>query len=198
MATINMMKRLIKTSKVMVNLTQGLSEKGGQEELKVAGALTIGALAVTYYYGRRWLLPANAELGEILRGSQDDPMLEDTIEVEMPTSVVDDSRPCKRRVRAGRRQPFMKEVLSCAKNRFGTPANTAANHRVVRRFMLDFMKEHHVRDASIREFMPKLIAAMFVPDKYEMQAMQLANCPLAHARKLEYAMLKHTSGLSAM
>lgn len=195
--TITGAKRLISASKWLVTTSQKMQERGfNGSECQAMGALAIGATAVTYYYCRDWFQPANNDLKNILNGDQTDPMIEDTLEVQTPEIEAIDVKP-KRRVRHGSKNNFMREVISCAKNRFGTPSNTAANHRIVRRFMLDFMKEHDVRNATIREVMPRLVTAMFVPDKYEIEAAKMANCPLAHARKLEYAALQRISGITA-
>lgn len=191
MATITGLRRITTLGKGLVNLSSTLIANGETgHETKAICALTVGVLGATFYYGKRWLQPENQQLLSILSGSQDEMMIEDTLVVERPLEEGYAEPKVKRRIRNGRNAPFMREVLSACKNRFGTPTNTAANHRVVRRFMLDYMKSHDVRNASIRQHLPNLVAAMFVPDKYEMQAMRMANCPLAHTRKVEFGLLQ--------
>jgi len=190
MATITGLKRITTLGKGLVNLSSTLVANGETgHETKAICALTVGVLGVTAYYGRKWLLPETQKLREIIGGSQEDPRIEDTMVEHQPDESLI-AAPVKRRVRKGHKTSFMREVLACCKNRFGTPLNTAANHRIVRRFMLDYMKSHDVRDAAIREHLPNLVAAMFVPDKYEIEAMRMANCPLAYSRKVEYGLLQ--------
>jgi len=199
MATITGFKRLTTLGKGLVHLSSGLCEKSEYgAEAKTIGLLTVGTIGAIAYYGSQWMLPSNGKLKEILLGNQDDIMIEDTLIEQYPENLERLDVPAKRRVRNGRKAPFMREVLSACKNRFGTPLNNTANRRVVRRFMLDYMRSHDVRNASIRMFLPNLVESMFVPDKYEIEAMQLANCPLAHARKVEYGLLQSALNISQL
>lgn len=191
MATITGFRRLTLLGKGLVHLSSGLSERNEfGAEAKTIGLLTVGAIGAIAYYGSHWISPSNAQLKDIISGTQDDMIIDDTIEEEYTVTIERDSDVHHRRVRDGRKAPFMREVLAACKNRFGIPQNTSANRRIVRRFMNDFMKAHDVRNASIRMHLPILVEAMFVPDKYEIEALQIANCPLAYSRKVEYSLLQ--------
>lgn len=199
MATITGFKRLTTLGKGLVHLSSGLCSKSEYgAEAKTIGLLTVGTLGAIAYSSSQWMSPSNGKLKEILGGSQDDMMIEDTVEEQYPENLERVDSPTKRRVRGGRKAPFMREVLSACKNRFGTPLNNSANRRIVRRFMLDYMRSHDVRNASIRMFLPNLVESMFVPDKYEIEAMQLANCPLAHSRKVEYGLLQSMLNITSL
>lgn len=69
-----------------------------------------------------------------------------------------------------RRKLYMAHVISAIKIKMGTPERTAANRMVVRRMATDMMSEHGLRPAHQKRVIDLIIAGVFVPDCFEVNA----------------------------
>lgn len=80
-----------------------------------------------------------------------------------------------RRIRRGKRVPYIACVVAECKVKFGTPVDNAANHLAVQRFAANIMAKHGVRPSHVREVLPMVVVCTFIPSQYEREAAALAN-----------------------
>jgi len=172
----------------------------------VVRLLTPFARVLQVYYGLRhvfrafrtwyWSTPADITLLSILEDGCNDALSEELVEVSRPGLVVEDREEAtvKRRIRAGLKGNYCREITAAVKAKFGTPKPTEANLRAVRRYATEVMRENNLRHTHIQRVLPLIIAAAFVPDKYELAGMEMASCMVALDRQSEYKQLKKTAG----
>jgi hypothetical protein len=97
-----------------------------------------------------------------------------------------------RRIRS--KKVYVASVIAEVKVRFGTAKMTAANEKAVMRFASDIMRKHGVRHTVIRKYLPTIVSACFVPDKWELKGAALSACPAAIGRRAELAYYNALSG----
>jgi len=133
---------------------------------------------------------------ELLEGNCNGELAEELVEVARPHLVdeEEDASNAKRRVRHGGKHLFQREIIAAVKAKFGTPRPTEANLRAVRRYATEVMRSHNLRHTNVQRLLPMIIAASFVPDKYELEGMEMASCAVALDRQTEYYMLKKSAG----
>lgn len=87
----------------------------------------------------------------------------------------DDVVPKPRVVKAMRRGRFAAHVANVVRARLGgCPKRTGANMLVVQRMVRDYMKELNVRESHMPMHAPKACLYVFVPNKHDVAASQLA------------------------
>lgn len=87
-----------------------------------------------------------------------------------------------RRVHKHNRIPYMTSIVAEVKMRFGTPQKTLSNEKAVHRYASELMRKHGLRPTHARQMLPLVVAASFIPDKWEVKASQLSSCDLARER----------------
>lgn len=75
-----------------------------------------------------------------------------------------------RRVATNGRHFYNAAVVAEIKNKLGLPKCTEANKLVVRRMARNIMEKHGVRPTHIRQSIEKVVAGVFVPDQYDIEA----------------------------
>jgi len=160
----------------------------------------MGCLCLIWKTVRKWYYATSVDVSllSILEGDCNEELGEQLVEVSRPELVGEDREEStvKRRVRAGCKMPFKREIVAAVKAKFGTPKPTEANLRAVRRYATEVMREHNLRHTHVQKLLPSIIAAAFVPDKYELAGMEMASCVTALDRQSEYNLLKKTAGYS--
>lgn len=92
--------------------------------------------------------------------------------------------------RVKKRMPYVQGVVAEVKVRFGTPSQTAANDRAVRRFASEIMRKHGIRFSEVRRLLPIIVNAVFVPDKWELKAARMLASPGVGLLRAEYSALQ--------
>lgn len=153
-----------------------------------------------YKYHTSWRA-ANATLREILEGNSNAELCEELVEVARPDLVeVDPIKPNtfadkqKRRIRKTCRNRYVREIVAACKAKFGTPTKTEANRKAVRRYATEIMRGDNVRHTNLQVILPLILAATFVPDKYEIAGLKLATSGFARRRLLEHGVLSKLAG----
>lgn len=215
MATIYNVKRVLQVTKGLVTLSNSLCTGGkiNNTKLGMAAVLTTAAGAATYYYVMPWLLAENAKLAEVLEGGglnpgeADDQLVATEIPEVMevfeigniplsPDGPEVERKPIKRRIRKGCRGKFIREIVAAVKLRLGTPRPTMANRRAVQRVAREELSEYNLRKVVSASVIPTIVEAVFVPNKWEVEAAQLGSCVLAQTRKLRLSMLLEVAGFN--
>lgn len=75
-----------------------------------------------------------------------------------------------RRVATNGRHFYNAAVVAEIKNKLGLTKPTEANKLVVRRMARNIMEKHGVRPTHIRQSIEKVVAGVFVPDQYDIEA----------------------------
>jgi len=205
MATITTVKRAIKVSKGLVTLSSAClnTPVPSTTTVGIAASLSVGAAALTYYYCRPWLVAANKTLRTVLEGNCNEELSEELTHLVRPfeSGGWDEANPTlapsvKRRIRKGCRFAYQREIVAAVKAKFGVPAKTEANRRAIRRYATEIMRADSMRKTHLQRVLPIVVEASFIPDRYEIEGMQVANCALATARQLEYSVLKQSAGFA--
>jgi len=141
---------------------------------------------------------ASATLLDILEGNCNEELSEELVEVSRPRLVTGERTESmiKRRIKSGNKAPYTREIVAAVKAKFGTPKRTEANLRAVRRYATEVMRENNLRHTNIQQILPIIIAAAFVPDKYEILGMELASCEIALERQSEFEELRRIAGFN--
>lgn len=216
MATIRGAQRALVVGKGLVTLSSALC-KGEHTTTKVGMAVTLSAAAgaLVYQYARPWLMAENAKLRQVLEGGGVNPEEASTLVVdvapkeveevvmfgEVPmivTTTTSDEEVAdrKRRIRKGCRGKFVREIVAAVKLRLGTPKATMANRRAVQRVAREELQEYNLRKVVAASVIPTIVEAVFVPNKWEIQAAQLGTSCLAQARRMKIAMLLEMAGFN--
>lgn len=98
--------------------------------------------------------------------------------------------------RVHRRMPYQQRVLAEVKVRFETPSYTQANRKAVRAFAAEIMKKHGIRYSEARRMMPDIVAATFIPDKWELKAARMLAHPGVGLLRSEHSLLRAAAGLT--
>ncbi len=154
----------------------------------------VGRLAIYLWHGRLTkldlrllrILDSNSGLGmEYVTTSLE---LEGNQRVEGPEgleySLETSPVVCKqhRRVKKYNRIPYMTSVVAEVKVRFGTPTRTQSNEKAVHRYASEIMRKHGLRPTHARQLLPSIVAASFIPDKWEVKAAKMSSCSVALER----------------
>jgi len=75
-----------------------------------------------------------------------------------------------RRIATNGRKFYNATVVAEIKNKLGLPKCTEANKLVVRRMARNIMERHGVRPTHVRQSIEKIVAGVFVPDQYDIEA----------------------------
>lgn len=216
MITIYNAQRVLKVTKGLVTLSNSLCTGGQISNTKLGMAVTMTAVAgaATYHYLMPWMLAENAKLSEVLEGGGFNPeeatdQLVDTVVPEVmevfeignipltpELEQIREKEPVKRRIRKGCRGKFVREIVAAVKLRLGTPRLTLANRRAVQRVAREEISEYNLRKVVAASIMPTIVEAVFVPNKWEVEAAQLGSCALAQTRKLRLSMLLEVAGFN--
>jgi len=158
------------------------------------------AIRLFYKFARSWYYSTEHDeaLLRVLEGGCNEELDEELVEVARPNLVEEGDEPmkAKRRIKSGERFAFQREIVAAVKAKFGTPRPTEANLRAVRRYATEVMRSHNLRFTHLQKVLPLIIAATFVPDKYEMEGMEVASCVLARDRQSEFFELKKAAGFT--
>lgn len=213
MATNSQARRLLAISKGLVTLSSTL----GQQEItntKVGMALACSATAglLVHRYVKPWLMAENQHLRQVLdegganpveaidcvegthpRGVEEVVMVGD-VPIIMTTPAEQGDGKQKRRIRKGCRGKFVREIVAAVKLRLGTPRPTMANRRAVQRVAREELMEYQLRKVVAASVMPLIVEAVFVPNKWEVQAARVGSSALAMARKMKTSLLLEMAG----
>lgn len=88
-----------------------------------------------------------------------------------------------RRVRKGKKIPYVQSLVAECKVRFGTPTDTMANRRSVQRYVVQISDKHGVRAAHTRTIVPAVVEMALTPDRWEVDAQQLARSRFIRTRR---------------
>ena len=172
----------------------------------MCGVAMLAGVGGLYYISDAYIIPMlkdwyfkgadDDSLIEVLEGNNNGEECEELVCVSRPHLVLEDEDEpkAKRRIHNGRKGKYAREIIAAVKSKFGTPKPTEANLRAVRRYATEIMREHNLRHTQIQIVLPKIVAASFVPDKYELSAMRIAGCYTAQTRKGAYAALLKRAG----
>jgi len=115
--------------------------------------------------------------------------------VETPTIRYDlDPIDEKNHRRVRKKIPYMQAVIAEIKVRFGTPTNTPANDRAIRRFASEIMRKHGVRHSEVRRLLPSVVSAAYIPDKWELRAARMLAAPGVSVLRTELSVLQSIAG----
>lgn len=218
MVTITDMRKVSKIlngAATLVKLSSAVVRGSGdvsKSNVGIALALSATAGTLVYRYARPWIQAENAKLRQVLEGGGVNPaeaseMVTDVvpacteetvyfgdIPVVMTTVAPETDVPCKRRIKKGCRGSFIREIVAAVKLRLGTPKTTMANRRAVMRVAREELKEYNLRKVVAASVMPTIVEAVFVPNKWEVQAAALGSSALAQARKMKVSLLLEMAG----
>jgi hypothetical protein len=109
-----------------------------------------------------------------------------------------DMEPIDEKVHRRVRRPvsYSQRVIAEVKVRFETPTYTLANRKAVRAFAAEIMKKHGVRYTEARRLMPNIVAAVFIPDKWELKAARMLAHPGVGLMRSEHTLLRAAAGLA--
>lgn len=96
--------------------------------------------------------------------------------------------------RVNRKRNYTAAVIAEVKVRFGVAKRSAANERAIQRYAAEIMRKHGVRHTVVRKLLPIITEAIFIPDKWEVEAARISNCYSAVAAKVEYHSYAMVSG----
>jgi hypothetical protein len=118
------------------------------------------------------------------------------VPIIMTTPAEQDEAKQKRRIRKGCRGKFVREIVAAVKLRLGTPRPTMANRRAVQRVAREELMEYNLRKVVAASVMPLIVEAVFVPNKWEVQAARVGSSALAVARKMKTSLLLEIAGFN--
>lgn len=88
-----------------------------------------------------------------------------------------------RRIRKNRLSSAKRATLAAAKARFGTCNMTSANIKAVHRFVYNLLNKHGVQEGQMCHVIPFVVNAVFIPNKYELEAAQMYTSAWAQFRR---------------
>ncbi len=88
-----------------------------------------------------------------------------------------------RRVKKNYRVSFIQEVVSECKVKFYGATDTVANRKAIHRFGTRFCENHGMRTQHIRSIMPTVVELVLTPDKWELEARNIASTRFVQTRR---------------
>lgn len=79
-----------------------------------------------------------------------------------------------KRIKKNYRVPIMQEIVAECKVKFYAATDTVANRRAIHRFGSKFCEQHGMRTQHIRTIMPTVVELVLTPDKWELEARDIA------------------------
>ncbi len=88
-----------------------------------------------------------------------------------------------RRIKKNFKVSIIQEIVAECKVKFYGATDTVANRKAIHRFGTRFCEHHGMRTQHIREVMPTVVELVLTPDKWEIEARNIASTRLVQTRR---------------